>query len=207
MAETPNLKLPEMSAAQSQKHVTHNEALRVLDGVVQLSVKSRTLTSPPGGPSDGDRYIIGSGATGSWAGKDLNVAVCVDGSWTFLVPKLGWLCYVENENLFLTWLAGSTYWGILQAMPKHQILSTDADATIAANGPHEVRHTGTLTAGRTLSLSTGSGLLAGHRRRVTRTGGGAFNLSVNGLKNLATNTWCEVVYDGAAWYLAAYGAL
>ena len=28
-----------------------------------------------------------------------------------------------------------------------------------------------------------------------------------GLKNLITNTWCEVVYDGAAWYLAAYGTL
>ena len=45
------------------------------------------------------------------------------------------------------------------------------------------------------------------RARVTRTGSGAFNLSVGGLKNLATNSWAEVVYDGSAWYLAAYGTL
>ena len=34
---------------------------------------------------------------------------------------------------------------------------------------------------------------------MTRTGGGAFNLDLGGLKNLATNTWAEVIYDGSAW--------
>ena len=35
---TTNLLLPYILAAQAQKHVTHNEALRLLDGLVQLSV-------------------------------------------------------------------------------------------------------------------------------------------------------------------------
>lgn len=51
-------------AAQAQNHVTYNEALRILDGIVQLSVKDRDLTVPPASPADGDRYIVGSGATG-----------------------------------------------------------------------------------------------------------------------------------------------
>jgi hypothetical protein len=38
MTVTPHLALPLMAAAQAQKHVTHNEALRLLDGLVQGTV-------------------------------------------------------------------------------------------------------------------------------------------------------------------------
>ena len=55
---------PYILAAQAQKHVTHNEALRLLDGLVQLSVLDRDLTAPPGSPADGDRYIVASGGDG-----------------------------------------------------------------------------------------------------------------------------------------------
>ena len=74
MPETTHLLLPYLLASQAQKHVTHNEALRLLDGIVQLSVLDRHLTAPPASPDDGDRYIVASGATGSWYGWDLNVA-------------------------------------------------------------------------------------------------------------------------------------
>jgi hypothetical protein len=50
---TTNLLLPYILAAQAQKHVTHNEALRLLDGLVQLSVLDRDLTAPPDSPADG----------------------------------------------------------------------------------------------------------------------------------------------------------
>lgn len=55
MASSPHLALPYLEAAQAQKHVTHNEALRALDAVVMLAVLDRDLASPPGSPSDGDR--------------------------------------------------------------------------------------------------------------------------------------------------------
>lgn len=54
MVTTPNLDLPYIAAAQAQKHVTHNEAIRALDAVVQLSVLDRSLTSPPGSPAEGE---------------------------------------------------------------------------------------------------------------------------------------------------------
>lgn len=103
MANSPNLILPFIDAAQSQKHVTHNEALRVLDAAVQLSVIDQDLTTPPGSPSDGDRYIPASGATGAWSGKDLNIAAYQDGAWAFLVPREGWLCWVADEDKMLVW--------------------------------------------------------------------------------------------------------
>lgn len=100
---TTHLLLPYILAAQAQKHVTHNEALRILDGLVQLSVIDRDLTAPPGSAADGDRYIVASGATGDWAGWDLNVAFWSDGAWLRLPPRIGWRTWVEDEGLLLVW--------------------------------------------------------------------------------------------------------
>ena len=98
-----HLLLPYLLAAQAQKHVTVNEALRLLDGLVQLAVLDRHLTAPPASPADGDRYIVASGATGAWAGWDLNVAYWVDGAWMRLVPRPGWQAWVVDEATFLGW--------------------------------------------------------------------------------------------------------
>jgi hypothetical protein len=53
MTNTPRLGLPAIEAAQAQKHVTHNEALVLLDALTQLAVESRLLTTPPGSPLEG----------------------------------------------------------------------------------------------------------------------------------------------------------
>jgi len=104
---TTHLGLPYLMAAQAQKHVTHNEALRLLDAMVQLSVLDRTRTTPPASPADGDRHLVASGATGLWAGWDLNVAFWVDGVWIRLVPRPGWLVWVADEGAFLVWSGSS----------------------------------------------------------------------------------------------------
>ena len=80
-----HLLLPYLLAAQAQKHVTHNEALRLLDGLVQLAVLDRNLLAPPGAPADGDRHIVASGATSLWTGWDGSIAYRVDGAWKRLV--------------------------------------------------------------------------------------------------------------------------
>lgn len=100
---TTHLGLPYLLAAQAQKHVTHNEALRLLDAMVQLSVLDRTRTAPPASPADGNRHLVASGATGLWAGWDLNIAFRVDGAWIRLVPRTGWLVWVAAEGMFLVW--------------------------------------------------------------------------------------------------------
>ena len=100
---TTHLGLPYLLAAQAQKHVTHNEALRLLDAMVQLSVLDRTRSAPPASPTDGNRHLVASGATGLWAGWDLNIAFWVDGAWIRLVPRTGWMVWVAAEGLFLVW--------------------------------------------------------------------------------------------------------
>ena len=127
---TAHLALPFIMAAQAQKHVTHNEALRLLDGLVQLSVLDRDLTAPPGSPADGDRYIVASGATGAWTGWDLNVALWTDGAWLRLPPRAGWQAWVEDEGLLLVY-NGSAWIGTTPAALQNMALlglGTTADA-------------------------------------------------------------------------------
>lgn len=100
---TTHLLLPYILAAQAQKHVTHNEALRLLDAMVQLSVLDQNRTAPPASPVDGDRHIVASGATGLWAGWDLNVAYWVDGVWMRLVPRPGWTAWSIADAAHKVW--------------------------------------------------------------------------------------------------------
>lgn len=99
MDSTPNLNLPYIMAAQAQKHVTHNEAIRSLDALVHLAVKDRNLTQPPASPTNGDRYLIATNATGPWVGHDDALAAYQDGAWIYYTPREGWLCWVEDENI------------------------------------------------------------------------------------------------------------
>lgn len=133
MPETVSLGLPLLVAEQAQKHVTHNEALRALDAIVQLSVKDRDLAAPPASPSDGDRYIVATGATAAWSGHDAEVAAWQDGAWAFYAPREGWRCWVEDEGAFLVF-DGSAWvdFGIAVSVLQNLTLlgiGTTADAT------------------------------------------------------------------------------
>ena len=103
MSDTPNLRLPYIEAAQAQKHVTHNEALRMLDAIVQLGVLDRDLNAPPASPAEGDRYLVADGADGDWVGREDRIAVFQDGVWEFFEPRPGWLCWVIDEDALTIW--------------------------------------------------------------------------------------------------------
>ena len=90
---TAHLALPFIMAAQAQKHVTMNEALRQLDGIVQLAILDRDLTDPPASPAEGDRYIPASGATGAWSGWEGSIAYWIDGAWMRILPSPGWMAW------------------------------------------------------------------------------------------------------------------
>ncbi|MGH1420098.1 MAG: DUF2793 domain-containing protein [Hyphomicrobiaceae bacterium] len=96
-----NLELPYIAAAQAQKHVTHNEAIRKLDAIVQLAVLDRDLSAPPASPNEGDRYIVAATPTGDWENSQGSVAAFQDGAWALLAPRQGWTTWVADEAQFL----------------------------------------------------------------------------------------------------------
>ena len=88
---TAHLALPYLAAAQAQKHVTHNEALRLIDAMMHLAVEASGATVPPSAPAEGSRYLLGASPSGAWAGKGGMLAIFVDGAWVFAAPSIGWL--------------------------------------------------------------------------------------------------------------------
>jgi hypothetical protein len=118
MTNSPRLELPYLEAAQAQKHVTLNESLRLLDGIVQLAVVSATTTAPPGSPANGVAYIVPSGATGDWSGWAGSIALYADTAWLRIVPAEGWSAWVSDTDRRAVysgsaWAESSEFFGIV----------------------------------------------------------------------------------------------
>ncbi len=127
---TTHLNLPFIAASQSQKHITHNEALQKLDAIVHLSVEERDLSSAPVSPAEGTRYIVGFSPSGEWIGKENQVAAFLNGAWVYLLPNEGWLAWVCDEDKLLSY--DGTAWGEVSANVNPALLigvNTSADAT------------------------------------------------------------------------------
>lgn len=131
---TPHLGLPLIAASQAQKHVTHNEALGLLDALVQLACLDKDLTAPPASPAEGDRYLVAaSNPGGAWAGLAGQVVRYADGVWTGAVPRVGWFAYVVDEaDLYIfdgaAWTSFRRTLTAIQSVSRLGI-NTDADST------------------------------------------------------------------------------
>ncbi len=115
MTDTPNLGMPFIEGSQAQKHVTHNEALRILDAAIQIAVLDLTRTAPPSSPAEGERHVVASGATGAWAGQANAIATWQDGAWAFLVPKTGWCIWSVADNVVFVF--DGTHWRDQRDLP------------------------------------------------------------------------------------------
>jgi Protein of unknown function (DUF2793) len=124
--QTTFLSLPLILPAQAQKHVTHNEALRILDVAVQLSVINRTRTSAPGTPAVGDRYIIATGATGIWAGRAGRIANYTVDGWDYITPLTGWHAYVAAEGQLAVY--NGSVWDVPGAASSQPLFGINATA-------------------------------------------------------------------------------
>lgn len=107
---TPVLGLPLIMPSQAQKHVTHNEAIRMLDAITQISVASRALGTPPATPATGECHIVAAGGSGAWAGQDNRLSIWDGYSWTFLAPRPGWAAWITDEGAQAIW--NGTAWTV-----------------------------------------------------------------------------------------------
>lgn len=100
---SPRLDLPYLEPAQAQKHVTHNEALRGLDLLVQLTIEEFEQTSPPALPVVGQVYALGAAPSGDWAGQPNMLALREENGWRFTQPKPGWLASQAGGDALRIW--------------------------------------------------------------------------------------------------------
>jgi hypothetical protein len=70
-----------------------------LDDLFGSSVKSRTLTTPPSTPGDGDTYIPAATATGAWATHEDELARWIAGAWVFVPLREGYSFWIDDEDV------------------------------------------------------------------------------------------------------------
>ncbi len=124
MSQTPHLQLDYLLPEQAQKHVTLNDGLRRLDGLMQLSVISRTQASPPKTPKNGDRYLLPENAKAAWGQAGGHLALYEDTAWHFFAPRAGWRLWEEACQDFLIF-NGTDWQSILpQNSPASSLITT-----------------------------------------------------------------------------------
>ena len=97
---TPRLDMDEIVASQANKYITHNQALRVIDGLTMCVVQDKDLvTSPAVSSSDDGKCYIVAGTGGDWSTFSVDdIAQYYDDSWYNMVPEEGWRCWVVDED-------------------------------------------------------------------------------------------------------------
>lgn len=106
---SPRLQLPLLAVGQAQKEATHNEALSRLEMCVQPVVEDE-LSVPPLTPQDGQCWLVGTGAQGSWTGQEGSIAQWTEGGWRYLLPFDGFSFWMRASGLQMaresgTWTA------------------------------------------------------------------------------------------------------
>lgn len=196
MTATPRLSLPLLAAGQAQKHVTHNDALVRLDGLIHLMVASRSQTVPPSSPAETSAYIIPAGATGVFAGRTDELALYEDAGWTFLAPRKGWQCWVEDEAELHVWTGtewrrasplsslGASLWGVNATADTTNRLAVSSSASLFnhAGAGHQIK-LNKAAAAQTASLLFQDGF------------SGRAEIGLSGDDDLR----CKVSPDGASW--------
>lgn len=99
---TNRVKLPYILQSQSQKEVTHNSGLDLVDALLQAAMVSILVNTPPGSPVAGDCYVVGASPTGAWAGQAKAVAFYTTG-WNFIVPWEGLTVWANDTNSLSTY--------------------------------------------------------------------------------------------------------
>lgn len=92
------LDLPYIQPSQAQKHVTHNEAIRTLDVLVQTVVADVDRSAPPSDPVPGQSHIVAAPASEAWAGQEASIATFDGSIWAFTAPKPGWSAQVLAQG-------------------------------------------------------------------------------------------------------------
>ena len=195
MENTVILGLPLIQGHQAQKHITHNEAIRRLDALVQPVVADLDRTEPPAAPANGARHIVAAGATGDWEGQAGKIAVREDAAWAFIAADRGWRVHVLSLGADAVfdgrgWAAGAQateMLGVNAAADATNRLAVRSAATLLTHegGDHQLK-VNKATEGDTASLLFQSGFSG--RAEMGCAGEDAFSVKVSA--------------DGEAWTAA-----
>lgn len=124
--------LPFLVSGQSQKEVLHNEALQLLELLVQPVIEAEPDDDPPASPQPGQQFLVGETPTGAWQGHGQDIATWTGGGWRFASPMEGLKAVDSATGLTWQFRDGSWKRGIVEAsevrIGGQRVLSSRQDA-------------------------------------------------------------------------------
>lgn len=113
MTESPNFGLSYLAEGQNGR-ARYNRMLAWADAFLVGKVLDRDLATPPGSPSAGDLYLVGTSPTGAWAGQAGKFALRYNSAWEFLAPKSGMQVFIQDEKAAFCYSGPESEWFPLQ---------------------------------------------------------------------------------------------
>jgi hypothetical protein len=98
MSTSPRLGITRLIEGQLGGEVTVNDGFNLVDLFTQMTVQSRVVVAQPGSPTDGQAWIIPTGATGAaWSGQDGKIGRWLNSAWVFITPVAGLRAWVVDD--------------------------------------------------------------------------------------------------------------
>lgn len=200
MTTTPKFGIPLIASQQAQPEVTHNQMVLLIQSILG-GVKAQQ-NAPPGGPADGDVYLVGTAGSGAWAGKNNKIAMYY-GGWSF-VPGLDSVgvdipmgvnhegLEVWNQALDARYRWSGTAWAPLTSGGDPSITPF---TTIPANPGWDPKYTGPV----------GGVVLSNSNKRAAPASGGPYNHMMGTPANYAGKRYFE--FKPAATGFTAMGVV
>lgn len=205
LSDTMRLGMPLLQPAQAQKHVTVNESLMRLDGLVNLVLQSTTTQTPPGAVIDGQCWAVPTGAGGAWAGQSGKIAIGSNGGWVFVPPSVGMRAFVVDQGMGAihdgsVWIGGAMSLGAMGSALMTGM--TEAEVTVTAGASFDTGVTipaGAMVIGAVGRVAAGiTGSLTSWRLGTQ----GADNRFGQGIGK-SKNSWCRGILGSPTTYFQA----
>jgi hypothetical protein len=131
---TPRIGAPELTEGQAAPETTVNEQIRYVEQGASLPrFEDRDLSAAPGSPADGQCYLVAGTPSGGddWFGQGGKLAFYMSTAWRFITPREGWLAYVKDEDVYITY--DGTNWHTFALKEWSLNWTSDGDVYIAAH--------------------------------------------------------------------------
>lgn len=115
MDASARLALPFLVPGQAQKEFFHNEALQLLDIIVQPAVEGAARNDPPLQPSIGSSYLVGEAPTGAFQGHADAIACWTQGGWRFCEAFDGLEVGIKGSGERARYSGGEWSVGVIEA--------------------------------------------------------------------------------------------
>src|SRR5882762_2975898 len=89
---------------------------RMWQALIEPTVINITTSAAPGSPVNGDTYVVATGGSGAWTGKDAMIAYYTTmndagtAGWEFYAPLAGWVVNDQSSGGYYRY-TGSTWVG------------------------------------------------------------------------------------------------